>query len=173
MKPLIIRQMGYVTDDLEASASAWVKTMGAGPFFTLPDMGFQSWTYLGEPQEMTLDIAFGQVGDMMIELIRPNGPWPNVYGASMPRGRVPHHHGVLVEDVEASARLMSGQAITRAELSPETELRYFDCRDQTGLFIELITDNEESRGFFAASIAAANSWDGKTDPIRPFLPGEN
>jgi len=173
MKPLIIRQMGYVTDDIEASALAWVKTMGAGPFFVLPGMGFQSWTYLGEPQEMTLDIAFGQVGDMMIELIRPNGPWPNVYGNSMPTGCMPHHHGVLVGDVEASARSMSGEAITRAELSADTELRYFDCRDKTGLFIELITDNDESRGFFAASIEAADSWDGKSDPVRPFLPGES
>lgn len=173
MKPLVIRQMGYVTDDIEASAMAWVRTMGAGPFFTLPDMGFQSWTYLGEPQEMTLDIAFGQVGEMMIELIRPNGPWPNVYGKSLPKGCVPHHHGVLVEDVEASSRSMGGEAVTRAELSPETELRYFDCRDRTGLFIELITDNEESRGFFAAANEATDSWDGKTDPIRPFPAGES
>lgn len=173
MKPLKIRQLGYVTDDIEASALAWVKTMGAGPFFIMPDMGFQSWTYLGEPQEMTLDIAFGQIGDMMIELIRPNGPWPNVYGKSMPTGCVPHHHGVLVEEVEASSGSMSGEAVTRAELSADTELRYFDCREQTGLFIELITDNEESRGFFAASIEAANSWDGKTDPVRPFSSGEN
>lgn len=173
MKPLIIRQMGYVTDDIEASAMAWVRTMGAGPFFTLPNMGFQSWSYLGKPQEITLDIAFGQVGDMMIELIRPNGPWPNVYGNAMPTGCVPHHHGVLVEDVEASARSMGSEAITRAELSADTELRYFDCRDRTGLFIELITDNAESRGFFAAANEATNSWDGKTDPIRPFAASES
>jgi len=173
LKPLIIRQLGYVTNDIEASAMAWVETMGAGPFFILPGMGFKSWTYLGETQEMTLDIAFGQVGDMMIELIRPNGPWPNVYGQSMPDGCVPHHQGCLVSDVEASSRLLGREAVTRAELSAETELRYFDCRDKTGLFVELITDNEESRGFFATAIEAASSWDGKSDPVRSFPAGGN
>ncbi|ASK89290.1 VOC family protein [Sphingorhabdus sp. SMR4y] len=173
MKPLIIRQLGYVTDDLEASALAWVDTTGAGPFFVLPGMGFRSWTYQGKPQQMTLDIAFGQAGDMMIELIRPNGQWPNVYGDSMPKGCVPHHHGVLVKDVEASARSMGGEAVTRAELSTETELRYFDCRDRTGLFVELITDNDESRGFFAAAIEATQNWDGHTCPVRPFSTGES
>jgi hypothetical protein len=173
MKPLVISQLGFVTDNIEASAMSWVKTMGAGPFFILPEMGFKSWTYLGEPQEMKLDIAFGQLGDTMIELIRPNGPWPNVYGKSMPGGCVPHHHGSLVSDVEASSRSFGREAATRAELSAETELRYFDCRAQIGLFVEVITDNDESRGFFEASIEAVNSWDGATDPIRPFLPGEN
>jgi len=173
MKPLEIKQMGYVTDDIEASALAWVETMGAGPFFILPAMSFQSWTYHGEPQQMTLDIAFGQVGDMMIELIRPNGSWPNVYGNSMPKGCVPHHHGILVADVEAGARSLGREAVTRAELSAKTELRYFDCRDQTGLFLELITDNEESRGFFATAIEATENWDGKSSPVRQISAGES
>lgn len=168
MKPITIRQLGYVTDDIERSAMAWIETMGAGPFFVLRDMGFQSWTYFDEAQEMTLDVAFGQVGDLMVELIRPNGNWPNVYGKTMPKGCVLHHHGSLVSDVENSSRSMGGVAVTRAKLSADTELRYFDCREQIGLFVELITDNEESRGFFDISIKAASAWDGKTDPIRPF-----
>lgn len=164
-----IRQLGYVTDDIEASARKWVREVGAGPFFVLKGMSFQSWTYRGKPQAMTLDIAFGQVGDIMIELIRPNGEWPNVYGTALPNGCIAHHHGYLVADLDESAARLRLDPVTQAALSEETELRYFDCTDSLGLHVELITDSEESRAFFEMSLAAAEDWDGKTDPIRPFV----
>lgn len=163
-----VRQLGYVTDDIEAAAMAWVKSVGAGPFFVMEGMAFESWSFMGAPQAMTLDIAFGQVGDLMVELIRPNGPWPNVYGNAMPTGCQPHHHGYLVSDVEQAAARLGDEAVTRATLSAATELRYFDCRDRLGLFIEFITDNDESREFFNLSLRAAQEWDGRTAPVRPF-----
>nr|WP_276317294.1 VOC family protein [Croceicoccus ponticola] len=163
-----IRQLGYVTDDIEAAAMDWFRTTGAGPFFVIKGMGFRNWSYRGQPQDMTLDIAFGQVGDLMVELIRPNGPWPNVYGDALPSGCRAHHHGYLVSDVDAAAARLEGDPITQADLSDTTELRYFDCRDRLGLFVELITDSEESRGFFDLSLAAARGWDGRTAPVRPF-----
>lgn len=169
MTGLRIRQLGYVTDDIEAAAMEWVKSVGAGPFFVMKGMGFQTWSYCGVPQDMTLDIAFGQVGDLMVELIRPNGPWPNVYGEAMPSGGCrAHHHGYLVGDLDAAAAKLGGTQITQAQLSAETELRYFDCSQPLGLFVELITDSAESRGFFELSAKAAREWDGITDPVRPF-----
>jgi len=172
MTGLQIRQLGYVTDDVEAAAMEWVRALGAGPFFVLKGMGFQSWSYKGALQEMTLDIAFGQVGDLMVELIRPNGPWPNVYGKAMPTGCRAHHHGYLVPDLDAAAANLGGaELVTQADLSSETELRYFDTRDRLGLFVELITDSQESHGFFELSAQAARNWDGETDPVRPFEAG--
>lgn len=169
MTAMQIRQLGYVTDDIEAAALSWVKSVGAGPFFVMEGMGFQSWSYLGAPQEMTLDIAFGQVGDLMVELIKPNGPWPNVYGDAPPKNACrAHHHGYLVADLDKAALDLGRDPVTRAALSDTTELRYFDCRDRLGLFVELITDSEESRGFFDLSLRAAREWDGKTAPVRPF-----
>jgi methylmalonyl-CoA/ethylmalonyl-CoA epimerase len=168
MRSQQIRQLGCVTDDIEKTATAWATSIGAGPFFLLEGMGFQSWSYLGRSQEMTLDIAFGQVGDLMVELIKPNGPWPNVYGEVMPTGCRAHHHGYLVSDLNKASAELAGPLVTRADLSDHTELRYFDCRDQLGLFVELITDSEESREFFELSARAAQGWDGRTAPIRPF-----
>lgn len=162
------RQLGYVTNDIEAAAMAWVEGLGAGPFFVFEGMAFESWSYRGAPQEMTLDVAFGQVGDMMVELIKPNGAWPNVYGDAMPDGCRPHHHGYLVADVDAAAQRLGADLVTQANLSASTELRYFDCRERLGLFVELITDSEESRGFFDMAKKASREWDGKTAPVRAF-----
>lgn len=170
MSGLRVRQLGYVTDDVETAAMEWVRTLGAGPFFVIRGMAFASWTYHGVPQDMTLDIAFGQVGDLMVELIRPNGAWPNVYGEALPDGIRAHHHGFLVADLDAAAVALGGMPVTQADLSAETELRYFDCRDRVGLFVELISDSEESRAFFELSAKAAREWDGHTDPVRPFAP---
>lgn len=163
-----IRQLGYVTDDIENAAMNWVQALGAGPFFVMKGMTFQSWNYRGNPQDMTLDIAFGQVGDLMVELIRPSGPWPNVYGDAMPRGCRAHHHGYLVADMDTAEVSLGRVPVTRAHLSDTTELRYFDCTATLGLHVELITDSEESRAFFDMSMAAARDWDGRTDPVRPF-----
>ncbi|MGE3744967.1 MAG: VOC family protein [Sphingomonadaceae bacterium] len=171
MSGLRIRQLGYVTDDVEASAMEWVRSVGAGPFFVMKGMGFRDWSYFGAPQEMTLDIAFGQVGDIMVELIRPNGPWPNVYGEAMPSsGCRAHHHGYLVGDLDAAAAELGGSPVTQAHLSAETELRYFDRCKSLGLFVELISDSLESREFFELSAKAAREWDGESDPVRPFKP---
>ena len=165
----VLRQLGFVTPDIAAAADDWVRRTGAGPFFLLPGMTFSDWSYNGNPQEMTLDIAFGQSGDVMIELITPRGSWPNVYGPAMPTALcVPHHHGFLVGDVDGWAQHLNAPLVTRASLSPQTELRYFDCRDTLGQFVELITDTAESRAFFDHALAAAQEWDGISDPVRPF-----
>ena len=63
--------------------------------------------------------------------------------------------------------------IVRASLSASTELRYFDCRTTLGLFVELISDNAESRAFFDHAGAAARTWDGRSAPVRPFQPGRS
>ncbi|MBP8235520.1 MAG: VOC family protein [Rhizorhabdus sp.] len=170
--PLRIRQLGYVTDDLEAAAMHWVRAFGAGPFLTIDAMSFADWRHDGESRPMALDIAFGQAGDLMVELIRPRGDWPNVYGATPPRGSRLHHHGYLVEDPSAEGVRLPGPLVVQASLSAATELRYFDCRDALGLFVELISDNSESRAFFDHAEAVAHAWDGRTAPVRPFQPGD-
>lgn len=167
-----IRQLGYVTDDVEKAAMDWVRMLGAGPFFIMKGTAFENWSYCGKPQDMTLDIAFGQVGDLMVELIRPNGAWPNVYGTEMPQGCRAHHHGYLVSDMDMAAARLGGDPVTRASLSAKTELRYFDCTDTLGLHVELISDSEESRAFFDMSSDAARDWDGETAPIRPLAVAE-
>lgn len=163
-----IMQLGYVVGDLAASVGEWVRRTGAGPFIHMPNMAFAGWTYHGEPQALTLDIAFGQLGDKMIELIQPHGPWPSVYGdAPLKPGECrAHHHAFLVTDLDrAAAALNAGAPVSTGKLNDEVELRYYDCRSSVGLHIELITDCEATRAFFEISERATARWDGAA----PFL----
>lgn len=166
-----IMQLGYVVGDLATSCAAWQAQTGAGPFYHLPSMTFEGWTYRGEAQSLTLRIAFAQVGDVMLELIEPDGAWPNVYGETpLPAGACrPHHHAFLVQDLDAAGdRLHAGAAVTRAKISDDAELRYYDCRDTLGLYVELITDSPATRAFFELSIRAAQEWDGSGPLMRPL-----
>lgn len=164
-------QLGYVVGDLAASVETWVRRTGAGPFIHMPGMSFAEWTFRGEPQVLALDIAFGQLGDKMIELIQPRGPWPSVYGEAPPQpGECrAHHHAFLVENLDRAAEALdAGPPVSTGKLSEDVELRYYDCRNTLGLHIELITDCEETRAFFDLSERAAANWNGAAPYLIPL-----
>lgn len=120
-----------------------------------------------------MDIAFGQGGDVMIELIKPLGEWPNVYGEAPPRqgAVVPHHHGHLVADMDAAEALLGGVTpVTTGTLGATAALRYYDMRETLGVFIETISDTEDARAFFALARDAARDWDGVEQPLRTMVP---
>jgi catechol 2,3-dioxygenase-like lactoylglutathione lyase family enzyme len=167
MKARSINQVGYVVRDLDEALSFWLEATGAGPFVRMEDYRFENWTYQGQFQDMTLDIAFGQSGDLMIELIQPRGSWPCVYGNSRPQAPcVLHHFGYLVRDPEAAGKALDGHLVTSASIDETAELRYFDCRGSLGTFVELISDTPSTRGFFELSEQLCRDWDGQVSPVR-------
>lgn len=167
--PSAIRQIGYVVPDLEAALAHWLGKTAAGPFVLMPDQRFAGWSFHGEPQDLVLDIAFGQIGDMMLELIQPRGPWPNVYGERPPQDApFVHHFGFLVDDMDRASAAIDAPLITSAQIDDSAELRYFDVRSRFGVHFELITDTPSVRAFFDLSEGLTRDWDGKTVPVRRF-----
>jgi hypothetical protein len=163
-----VRQLGFVAGDARRGAERWIAATGAGPFFLLEGVRFADWRADGAAQDMVLDIAFGQSGATMIEVIRPRGDWPCIYGDRplAPDAMIAHHHGYLVPDPDAAAaRLGLGTAAVSAALGPGTNLRYYDLRARLGVVVELIEDSEASRGFFDLARSAAEGWRGE-DPLR-------
>lgn len=164
-----IRQLGFVVRDLDVAIAHWLAHTSAGPFVSMPQQRFDGWSYLGQPQDLVLDIAFAQAGPMMLELIQPSGPWPNVYGDGPPiEDCVLHHFGMLVHDIDQASEALDAPLVTAARIDDSAELRYFDCRDRFGVRIELISDTPSVRSFFELSERLARDWDGKTAPVRRF-----
>jgi hypothetical protein len=128
---------------------------------------FEDWSYFGEQQDMVLDIAFAMAGDVMIELIQPHGPWPNVYGNAEPEQEsYLHHFGFLVDDIDAAADRLSATLVTAAKVDNETELRYFDCRKMFGVHFELISNTDSAQAFFELSQNLADEWDDAPPSVR-------
>lgn len=164
-----IRQLGFVVRDLDEAVAHWLEHTSAGPFVLMHGQRFDGWTYLGQPQDQVLDIAFAQAGPMMIELIQAKGPWPNVYGDAPPtEACVLHHFGILVDDIDAASAALNAPLVTTAQIDAASELRYFDCREHFGVRLELISDTASVRSFFELSESLARSWDGKCAPVRRF-----
>lgn len=163
-----IRQVGYVVPDLTAAARHWIDQHGAGPFFDVGEITFDNWHYLGAPQQLTLNIAFGQLGDVMIELIRPASTIDSVYRHAMSDRPVLHHLGFLVADIDAAAEAAGfGDPVTGAISAAGAELRYYDTRATNGVMTELLTDAGDIGATFDLARDAAAQWDGG-DPFRRF-----
>lgn len=164
-----IRQLGYVTQDVEAAAMHWINKGIAGPFFLMKGAVFGEWNSEGKTASATLDIAFGQSGDVMIELITPRDGALDLYRSELLKTRIcnPHHLGYLVKDLEAVGQsLDTEKRVVRATLDSKNYFEYYDTRPLFGQFTEIIQDCPENQQFFDFAKKAASEWDGKTEPLR-------
>lgn len=161
-----IMQLGYVVEDIRQAMDFWLEKTGAGPFFVLDNIAFDDWCWQSKPQHLPMDIAFAQLGDLMIELIRPHGREPSVYAHC--QGHTPqlHHYGFLVERIEdAEEQLSVGDALVRARASSGSPFGYYHTRPELGLISELIEKSDEIEGLFGLCREAARGWDGR-EPVR-------
>lgn len=164
-----IDQICYVTEDIGQSVEQWAHEFGAGPFFLMDSVQFPDWTYEGKPQDLTLDLAVGQLGPTQIEFIRPHSRKPSVYSHAMSGGAVLHHYGVLVDNLEqASGLLGNPNAVATARSGAGTRFSYVDCRPKYGLIFELIEKGEDILSIFGMVADASPGWDGK-EPLRPLV----
>lgn len=164
-----IFQLGYVVTDLPAAIDLWVDMFGAGPFFLFENVEFPGWSYRGVETPTPLDIAAGQLGSVVIELILPRGDGPSAYRDSFAAGTGGlHHYGVLAHDPDAAARHFApAPPITTACTGAGTRFAYFDARPQLGVMVEIIEAGPDVRDLFAMIAGAAQDWDG-TDRVRPL-----
>src|ERR1700679_2660389 len=84
-----ITHIGYVVDQIEPSVDWAISTLGAGPFFLISHLKFDTCTFNGQPAEYDHSSAFGQWGKIMVELTVVHGATPqtlaDTIGGSAPR----------------------------------------------------------------------------------------
>jgi len=64
-----IMQLGYVVEDVRATAMEWVEAVGAGPFYVIESQPMNNYHYRGIKTHAEISIAFGYWGEMQVELI--------------------------------------------------------------------------------------------------------
>lgn len=74
-----VGQIGYVVEDLEASARRWFEATGIGPWTVMPSVPLDHFTYNGEPSSVDIGIAVAYTGGVQIELIVQNNDVPSMY----------------------------------------------------------------------------------------------
>lgn len=158
-------QIAYAVRDLDAAIERWVATTGAGPFFVLEHIRLTSARYRGEPASFDHSSAYGQWGDVMLELVRDHteGPSPvrDVVGAD---GEGLHHVAFMVEDLDVEVRRLARLGWTEAlwaETSPGSAFVFCDATDDLGHMVELYEPSPGLVGFYEMVADASRSWDGE------------
>jgi hypothetical protein len=163
-------QHAFVVPDLDAGIEQWRSTLGAGPFVVMRDFVGRELTYRGAPSTTAVDYAFGQSGDIQVQLIAQSDPGESIYRDMYAPGEGGFHHVcalVPMDDWDSQVAVFTDAGYdVAASLMTSAPAVYLDCRRDLGIFVELYGQTERSMGFFAHLRDLHDSWDGVTDPIR-------
>jgi hypothetical protein len=164
-----VAQIACVTTDLNKTANKWSRLTGAGPFYCGKFLNDGN-IYRGEQFGFELDIAFGYLGDMQIQIAAPLDDSPSIYQEIIDRngGGVGFHHTlILTDDVEADKRRFQdmGIAIASEFRSSKMHVVFFDTVEELGFFVEYFQMSPYFEDFFTRAHKDHLAWDG-VDPVR-------
>jgi Glyoxalase/Bleomycin resistance protein/Dioxygenase superfamily len=167
-----IHHLGYVVEDLEATVQRLVSELGAGPFFVLRDVSFERLTSRGEAATFDHDSAFGQCGAMPIEVLQLKRLEPaRVREAfSQPPPQLHHTAYVVAPERLAEAREdleRRGLPAFLHATQGDIDLTYHEAAHAIGHQVELHSNSQGLRDFFAMIKDASVEWDG-SDRLRPL-----
>ena len=144
-----------------------VKGFGAGPFL-LQSIAVTDVIYRGSPSSFDHTSAYGQWGDIMVELVQDHGTGPSVVRDlyNVDESGL-HHLAFFVEDIDLATNSLIdlGFELGMTARAGPTNFNMIDATKTLGHFIELYEPNEALIGFYARVKEASINWDGE-DPIR-------
>jgi hypothetical protein len=166
-----IVEVCHVVDDMDAALDYWINVIGAGPFF-IGDMELtENQTYRGQPAEVSIQVAFGFSGGLLIELVKPLRKIPSVFSEVLDSRGPGFHHVMLRIDYEEGYKRLSeaGYEVASHGLLPGGErCTLFDAQRDSSGFIELMEMSPMIERQFANMLKAHLEWDRRTEPRRPF-----
>lgn len=137
-----IAQLAYIVDDLEDAARRHSAIFGSGPFIDFGRIPLEI-EHGGRSMPLGLHSAFGQWGDIQVELIRPDADADIFVGSARPApGTIGCHHvAVFAREGDGLIETMQDQGIDRHMIvrPAGTDIRahFMDARAALGHFIEV------------------------------------
>lgn len=161
-------QIAYAVDDAGIAAARWAADFGAGPFFLAEHILVTDVIYRGSPGEYDHSSAYGQWGNIMLELVQDHGIGPSVVKDSYASGETGLHHlAYFVEDLNITTEKLSsmGFELAMSAKAGDTRFNFVDARSLMGHFIEIYEPDERLSSFYSMVREASIGWNGK-DPVR-------
>ena len=165
-----IVQIAYFVSDIRASALDMVKQFGAGPFFVASRIELAEGQHRGEPRKFLHSSAYGQWGDIMLELVQQDDEGPSPFRDMYAPGEQGIHHGaIFVDSIEETISDYQHRGLhlaSRAKtLQGGIEFAFIDTRKMLGHMLEVYEPIDLLTDFYQMVKTASINWDGK-DPIR-------
>ena len=161
-------QIAYAVPDIFKGVDKWIKDFGAGPFFIAEHIPIKNVIYRGQPSELDITVAYGQWGEIMIELVQDNGEGPSIIRDLYPPQKSGLHHlAYFVNDMDlVSAKLVEeGYVLAMSGQAGENRFQFFDAISEMGHFLEIYEPIESLKSLYERVRSASINWDG-SDPLR-------
>jgi hypothetical protein len=170
---LPIVQIAYHVPDPAAAAARYAREWGWGPFFLFEHIALTRSLYRGATRPFDHSSAYGQAGDVMVELISQHDDEPSVLRDMYSREQTGLHHvAMFVDSLSAAlkAARSQGHAIAlEATTADGTEFAMVDRRADLGHMLEYYEPRAGLAKFYAYVKRKSIGWDG-SDPVRRLTP---
>lgn len=168
---LPVRQVAYAVPDIDIAAAEHSRRFGSGPFFALRHVELSLSVHRGVERPFDHSSAYGQWGEVMVELVQQHNLDPSAVHDMYPHGCGRfglHHVAVFVDDLPAAITRFAAEGMPLAQLSTTTtgtDFAFVDAVATMGHMIELYEPSAGLLGFYRIVADAAKGWDG-TVPLR-------
>jgi catechol 2,3-dioxygenase-like lactoylglutathione lyase family enzyme len=156
--------VGYVVADIPRAVEWAVAALGAGPFFLVEHLVFDAVTYRGEPAAYDHSSAFGQWGDLKLELTQVHSAQPAGLAAALGRPG-PGHVAWLADDLEAETARLTAAGLELFHTGRSGPVRAHWFQTPLGQHVEVLQRAPELLGFYDLMREASAAWDG-SEPLR-------
>jgi len=169
LPPLRPVQMAYHVPDPVAAAEYYSREYGWGPFFLMEHIPLEQARYRGQPAVFDHSSAYGQAGELMVELITQHNDGPSALrDLYAPHESGLHHVAYFVPDLTAALRAFRerGKALAlEARTATGVDFAMVDAVAEFGHMLELYEASESLTKFYAYVRRKAEGWDGR-EPLR-------
>lgn len=166
-----IRQVAFYVDDVRQAAEAHAAAFGSGPYFVMDHIPMSLARYRGQPGEFDHTSAYGQWGDVMIEMVQVHSRGPSVFSEMYPNGGPGFHHiALIVDNLAAAMREFELAGFAEGfygEVQPGAGFAMMDATKQFGHFVELYEPSPPLLSVYHRVENAALNFNG-TDTVRDF-----
>ncbi len=163
-------QLAYFVTDIRKAALHASETFGAGPFFLRNRIELEWGEHRGVSCKFIHSSAYGQWGDLMMELVQQDEEGPSPFRDIYAPGEQGLHHvasfvASLDDTIEAYQRLGMPLATRAVTKKGGSEFAFIDTTAHSGHMLEIYERSESLVGFYQFVRQAARDWDGP-DPVR-------
>jgi hypothetical protein len=160
-------QIGFVVEDLVASAGKWATVHGVGPFHVLPVVE-QDAVVHGEPAPVSIQVGVAQAGPVQIELIQQHCDRPSIFREWSRNGtRAFHQLATVTTDYDGKKAHYEQLGYDIAAESPGGRFRiaYIDTVEDFGFYTEVVEETSKFLAQLRQIAETCENWDG-ADPVR-------
>jgi len=160
-------QIGFVVDDIDEAVRYWIDVIGVAPFFVYRDFRLAECYHEGEPVDLVISVAYGQAGEIQVELVEQVSDTPSPYVGRA--AEEAHHVAIWTRDYDREVQTYRARGLvdlTWGSASGKADERfvYFEPAGP-GPMIEVVEVLEAKSEMYRKIADAARTYDG-TDPVR-------